>query len=67
MSKLVEKLRLREVYQPLTVPAKAASDASDARSANTRVRQFSTETPLSSGKTALPRIYPFWGMIKSFD
>jgi hypothetical protein len=68
MWKAVEKLRLREVYQPLTVPAKAASDASDARSARTRVCQCITEnSSLSSGKNGVPRIYPFWGIIKSFD
>ena len=52
----------------LDYAAKAASDASDARSARSRVCQCTTEnSSLSSGKTAWPRIYPFWGIIKSFD
>jgi len=52
MSETVEILRLREVcYQPLEVPAIAAKDASEARTASSRL-QCSTVTPLSTGTTA---------------
>jgi hypothetical protein len=61
MWKPVEKLRLREVYQPLTVPAKAASDASDARSARTRVRQCSTENSSLLGDNGVDEHIPLLG------
>ena len=63
MSEAVEKLRLREVcYQPLTVPASAASEASDARRASSSVCQWSMkDSSLGTGTTASHELIPLLG------
>jgi hypothetical protein len=68
MSKGVGKLRLREVftYQPLAEPVIAATEAAKTNRARARVLTRIMRAS-SSGTTAPAILYPFWGMIKSFD
>jgi hypothetical protein len=65
MSKPVEKLRLREVYQPLAEPVREAREAAMTSNASARVLRWIMGPPCGNDGTRI--VYPFWGISKSFE